>query len=275
MLPTRDFADEADPRTAELRKKLDHFYETTSDYESFEAPLEKPEFWGPIRDEAFRILSSKGRCDILEFGAGKTSFGNFLGDRPGGLQFHVQDVTGRNAQYLRTQADSVHIGDIRAIDTPYDVIFSTFAWEHVTTPRAVLDHLLSLLRPGGSLFIISPRYDFPLYISPSGRHYSKPRQILISAWLLVRRLRVRLGGRPDFMIHLDPAFLHGPWFRDSDAIHWASWWDLVRYLKRDWTLRRHRIPMTGLSRRIWEKYLLLFVQVSGGPASQGPAGEGR
>jgi SAM-dependent methyltransferase len=274
MLIKRDFATETDPRTSDLRRRLDQFYDSAADYASFEEPSEKPEFWGPIRDEALRILATQGGCDILEVGAGKTSFGSFLGERREGIRFHVQDVTGRHADHLRTQADAVHIGDVRTISMPYDIIFSTFVWEHVTTPKAVLDYLLSLLKPGGSLFIISPRYDFPFYVSPSVRHYWKPRRVQIAAWLLWRRLRVWAGAEADFMIHLNPALLHRPWFRDADAIHWASWWDLVRYLKGKWVVRRHRLAVTGLSRRLWEKYLLLFVQISRMPP-QGSGDPGR
>ncbi|MDB5321129.1 MAG: hypothetical protein JWN40_2760 [Phycisphaerales bacterium] len=262
MLTKRDFATETDPRTPELRQKLDQFYDSAADYASFEAPSEKPEFWGPIREEASRILQSKGQCDILEFGAGRTSFGTFLGELRRDIRYHVQDVTARNSDHLRTQADSVHIGDVRTISAAYDVIFSTFVWEHITTPKAVLDHLLSLLKPGGSLFIISPRYDFPFYISPSGRHYGRLRQLQVGIWLLWRRMRVWAGGDADFLIHLNPALLHRPWFRDADAIHWASWWDLVRYLKGKFVLRRHRLVVSGLSHWLWAKYLLLFVQIT-------------
>jgi SAM-dependent methyltransferase len=268
MMPTNDFATEADPRTSDLRRKLDQFYDSADDYASFEAPSEKPEFWGPIRDEAIRLHACQGQCDILEFGAGKTLFRSFLGASNQDIRYHVQDVTARNTEYLRTQADSIHIGDLRTISARYDIIFSTFVWEHITTPRAVLDHLLSLLKPDGSLFIISPRYDFPFYISPSGRHYSRLRQIRIALWLLWRRLRVRAGADADFLIHLNPALLHRPWFRDSDAIHWASWWDLLRYLKGNWVLRRHRLAVSGLLRRFWEKHLLLFVQISAPPQSE-------
>src|SRR2546423_14993176 len=96
-----------DPRTSDLRRKLDEFYDSAADYASFEEPSEKPEFWGPIRDEALRILATQGSCDILEVGAGKTSFGSFLGKRRAGIRFDVQDVTGRHAEHLRTHAGAV------------------------------------------------------------------------------------------------------------------------------------------------------------------------
>ena len=241
----RLFGNESDPRTEELRRRLDAFYDSATDYQSFEEPHDKPEFWGPIRDEVVRIAGAKGSCDVLEFGAGRTNFRSYLGRDTPWVRFDVQDVTGRNREYLQAQADRVFVGDVRTIRERYDVIFSTFVWEHVTTPRAVLDHLLSLLNPRGSLFLVSPRYDLPLYVAPSARHYSRARQLLISGWLAWRRLRARLGGGPDFLIDLDPALFHRPWYRDADAIHWASWWDLAGYLKGRYNLRRHRLEVAG------------------------------
>jgi hypothetical protein len=128
-----------------------------------------------------------------------------------------------------------------------------------------------LLKPGGSLFLISPRYDFPLYVGPSARHYSKPRQLWLSAWLLWRRLRVRAGGAPDFLIHVDPAVLHRAWYRDADAVHWASLHDLAAYVRDRFQLRRHRLPAQGVMRRVWERYMLLFVQITAPAAAPATA----
>lgn len=261
---------EHDPRAADLRRRLDEFYETTQSYEAFQRPNHMPEFWSPVRREIEAKVEAKGLCRVLEFGAGCTGFGSFLRPLTGAVEFDVQDVTGRHLDYLRTQARNVHVGDVRALHDKYDVIFSTFAWEHVTTPSEVIDHVLGLLEPGGTLFIAAPRYDFPFYLSPSVRHYSVAKRLAIALWLLWERLRVMLGGRPSFLIHVDPAVLHVPWFRDADAIHWASWWDLKRYVagraREGFRIRRLRLPVTGFVRRLWEKYLLLFVRIDRSPA---------
>jgi hypothetical protein len=97
------------------------------------------------------------------------------------------------------------------------------------------------------------------------RHYGALRRLAISLWLPWRRLRVMLGGRPRFYIHVDPAVLHVPWFRDADAIHWASWWDLKRHVAdraaQGYSVRRLRLPVSGAMRKVWEKYLLLFARI--------------
>ena len=256
---------EHDARATDLRRRLDEFYNTTQNYQSFEGPNDKPEFWDPIRRDIQAKAAAKGRVRVLEFGAGYTGFRRYLGELADSVDFDVQDVTPRHLDYLKTQARNVYVGDVREIRESYDVIFSTFVWEHITTPAEVLDHLLKRLDPGGTLFIAAPRYDFPGYLSPSVRHYSLPRRLALSLWLPWKRLAVLLGGKPKFYIHVDPAVLHVPWFRDADAIHWASWWDLKKYISsrrgEGFSITRIRVPVSGAARKVWEKYLLLFVRI--------------
>jgi SAM-dependent methyltransferase len=265
------FSTEEDPRTKELRERLDSFYAQTSDYSAFHESNWQPVYWQPIAAYALKLLADKGECRILEFGAGRTGFKKYmqeylqdaeieqeLGDR---LIFDVQDVTPQNQDYLAAQAKQVYIGDLLEVRQKYDIIFSTFVWEHLTTPRAVLDHLLSLLNPGGSIFLISPRYDLPFYLSPSCRHLSKGDRIKLSLWLSLKRLLTLFGQKPSFLIHLDPVLFHQKWFRDADAIHWVSLWDLLKYLPPDLQVTKHKVPAGGLKGKIWANFCVMFVQI--------------
>ena len=256
------FAMEEDRRVALLRAKLDAFYESPGEYSAFLEPNWKPEYWAPIRQSALAHVSKTGRCRILEIGAGCTSFGSYLSELREQVEFHVQDVTPANQAHLSTQADAVHVVDVLSISDKYDIVFSTFVWEHVSSPRQTMNHLMTLLNPGGSIFVASPRYDFPFYLSPSARHLTRARKTAIAIWLLWRRARVLLGGRADFLIHLDPAVLRSRWFRDADAIHWVSLWDLKKEFAEGYQIERIRIPATGMLGRFWEKYLLLFVAIT-------------
>lgn len=258
---TINFGSEYDAQAKEVRSALDEFYSKTQEYDAFQEPNSQPVFWQPIKDAIKLHLEKTGSCNILEFGAGCTAFGDYLQEIRHLVKFDVQDVTVSNREYLLTQADNVHICDLCTIEKKYDIIFSTFVWEHITNPRSVIDHLLGLLNPGGSIFIASPRYDFPLYLSPSVKHLSKLERFKIALWLQWRRLLVLFTGHPDFLIHFSPAVFHRPWFRDADAIHWVSLWDLKSHLPKNIELERLRIPTIGFSSKIWEKYLLLFVKI--------------
>jgi 2-polyprenyl-3-methyl-5-hydroxy-6-metoxy-1,4-benzoquinol methylase len=258
------FAQEGDTRVQDLRLRLEQFY-AKENYPAFHEGNNHVIFWKPLKDTVERHLSSRsgatGKLKVLELGAGRTTFADLLGPARREVDFHVQDITDRNLDYLKSQADEVHIQPLTSLKGSYDLIFSTFVWEHLTNPRECLDHLLTLLTPGGSLMFIAPRYDFPFYVSPSCKHLSKLQRFSVSFWIMWKRLQTIITRKPLFLIHTDPAILHTPWFRDADAIHWVSAWDLKFYLGANYNLRRIRFPMEGYYGQIWEKFCLLFVEI--------------
>ncbi len=254
------FGSEEESRRTELDRRLQAFYSSVDNYEAFREKNWKPEFWQPIR-AAIETYAVQRGCKVLEIGAGRTSFAEYLSEIRDRVDFHVQDITGRNYEYLSGVADKVWICEPTALRNRYDVVFGTFVYEHLTRPRATLEHLLTLLEPGGSIFLASPRYDFPGYLSPSARHLSCTRQMMVAAQLLMRRFKVLLGSGPLFLIHYDPAAFHASWFRDSDAVHWPSWWDLKRALPCSFSIERLRLQSRGLRGWFWERFLLLFVRI--------------
>ncbi|PYU01221.1 MAG: hypothetical protein DMG38_04190 [Acidobacteria bacterium] len=255
------FASEHDPRLVQLEHRLRGFYASCQSYDAFKTVNSKPEFWAPIRANIAQ-MAARGQCRVLEVGAGRTGFAAYLGEElRGRVFFAVQDVVDRNAEHLFAVADRVYIGEITRISERYDVIFGTFMFEHLTRPKATLRHLLTILRPGGSVFLACPRYDFPFYISPTARHLSRVRQLVIAAWLVLERLRVLGGGQPRFLIHLDPAIFHKQWFRDADAVHWVSLWDLKQLLRNDAVVQRLQLGGRGLRHHFWARFLLMFVQI--------------
>ena len=256
------FCGEQDERAAGLRTSLANFYQTVKDYDAFQERNYKPDFWNPIREEVRRVVARSSQCAVLEFGAGRTGFGDFLDDLRASTEFHVQDVTAQNREELETGADCVHIGNLLDLHGSYDVIFSTFVWEHLTSPRATLAHLLTMLTPGGTLFIASPRYDFPFYLSPSIRHLPRLARLKIAFWLVSKRIRVVISRQPDFLLNCDPAVLHRPWFRDADAVHWVSQFDLECDLPDGWKCRRIPIPANGLRGWFWSTCLLMSVAIT-------------
>lgn len=260
MSPPAYLATEDDPRVGELRTRLERFYASTTEYPDFRVESNsKPEFWAPVREEVRRLLVSRDRCRVLEFGAGRTAFGAFLGELRPRVRFEAQDITAQNREYLSTRADAVHIADLRTLAGPYDVILSTFVWEHLTSPRATLDALLRMLSPGGSLFIACPRYDMPGYVPPSARHYGVAGRLGVACRLATRRFFP--ASVSSFPIHLEPKVFFRPWTRDADAVHWVAMNDFFN-LPQGYSCRRLRIPVRGVRARIWERFLLAFVQIT-------------
>jgi SAM-dependent methyltransferase len=256
---TFDVANEESAAATLLRGRMKNFYDSITNYDAFSEASQQRAFWGPIVTEIEARAGSE-RCRVLEFGAGRTGFAEFLGSLRSRVEFHVQDVTVANRDYLDGQAERVWIGDIEQIEGQFDVIFSTFVWEHLASPKRALLHLLKLLTPTGCLVLASPRYDVPGYIPPSARRLDRAKRFALSAWLAWRRLRVLLGARPDFLIHYAPACLSGPWFRDADAIHWVSRFDL-KMVEPSFEVRTLRIPTNGIKHYLWARAALLFVRI--------------
>jgi SAM-dependent methyltransferase len=249
------------------------FYAEYTQYADFESTNWKPEFWLPVKHAVEVCLRRNGACRILEFGAGRTRFGSYLGDLRPRVVFDVQDITDRNREHLETQADHLHFCELTRITESYDIVFSTFVWEHLPAPQAALQHLLALLADRGRLFIASPRYDFPLYLSPSARHLSWADQARLRFWLIADRLRLMCGGLPSFAVHLRPRALVAEWVRDADAVHWVSLWDLKRSVPPSFSVRQVRLPAHGLVGRFWARWLLLFVEIARGDREVIPSHE--
>jgi len=257
-----------DDEAVALRHRLDAFYAGTSDYSAFgDEAGRPPEYYRsfqPIIDEALAHEEPR----VLEVGAGRTRFPQSLGDDRKRVQFHAQDVTPQNLDYLREAADRVFIGDIASIpEDGYHLIFSTYVLEHITAPREFLEHVAARLAPCGWHVIICPRYDIPGYSPPSLRHLPRLHRTSIAARLAASRLAVLLGASPAFWVNPDPAVFHRPWTTDADAVHVASQFDIMRW-HRIHRFRVRKIVLPCGKGRDWIAKRLLTIAL----AFQKPAG---
>jgi hypothetical protein len=245
-----------------LHTKLLNFYNTTEDYSAFAEPSYHPQFWSAIKQKVQTVIARKGKCVLLEIGAGKSDFGTFLEGLRSQTVFCVQDITNANEDHLKKVADRVYIGGLESLEDTFDVIFASFVLEHLTRPRHTIDHLIAHLNHSGSLFLLNPRYDFPFYLSPSCKHRPALMRFLIGLWLQFRRLNVLMGAAPDFLLDGDPSVFHRPWFRDADAIHWVSLWDLKRQIPKSCRLSRVPLNYAGWRGSLWERWCLLSVEIA-------------
>lgn len=253
----------------EIRFKLDQFYQSVPDYLAFQEISDQSLCWELI----VSTIDSKNARDqsirILEVGAGCSGFSLFLKNKSIRHLIHytAQDVTDQNVDWLSTQADEIVLGDVTTIaaDQRFDIIFSTYVFEHVTNPSTHLSTIVKLLKSGGSLFIFCPRYDIPGYLCPSSRHLGLFKQIefgLRSTWARINSL---VQKQPSFLIQTDLAAFYGPFFKDSDAVHWVSLLDILLWGKKHQLFTRSiRLVSwneTGFKNWIVKRWLTCAVQL--------------
>ena len=275
LLPSHKLSQEAH---RELREQLDQFYSAALDYTAFQAPSDQRNCWehvvACIRQRR-QDRSSGPRIRVLEVGAGRTGFGRYLRESNlrDAVEFHAHDVTRYNEDWLQSEADESFFGDILTVRLRqgYDIVFSTYVFEHVTDPTAHLEKIWSLLgegERGGDLFIFSPRYDLPGYLCPSARHLSMWPWLKFAVQAGWARLCAFLWRKPQFLIQTDLAAFHGPFYLDSDAVHWVSVRDLRIWAARHQAIfRTHRIGNPGFPSKDWliKRLCTAAVQISKPP----------
>jgi 2-polyprenyl-3-methyl-5-hydroxy-6-metoxy-1,4-benzoquinol methylase len=253
-----------------LRSQLDKYYQQVTDYTAFETVSNQAFCWEKIEDEIYRQRKDDGKpIRILEVGAGRSGFSMYLKSKSLRQKVHytAQDVTKQNASWLESQADNVIYGDISVISESncFDIIFSTYVFEHVTDPSGHLARLYTFLKHGGSLFIFCPRYDVPGYLCPSSRHLNFPKRLEFSIRWGWARLSAFLYQRPTFLIQTDLAAFYQPFFKDSDAVHWVSLLDLQLWARHHNLLFRSirlvSLGETGVKNWIVKRWMTCAVQM--------------
>jgi len=229
-------------QAADLAERLRRFYEETPDYLAFHAPSHQIRLWCHVSRRIRSVLGTipDGKVRILEAGAGRSGLAQFM--KTEGLRervhLHAQDVTSQNIDWLRDQFDGVTVGSVSDVPGTFDIVLSSYVLEHVSNPVEFLEGVWGKVACGGALFLTCPRYDVPFYLPRSADHLPASRRFCLSIGLMMRRLRTWVTGRPAWLVHGDPAVFHLPFFRDRDAVHWVSWYDL-----RAWWPDVRRLPL--------------------------------
>ena len=241
-----------------LRTSLDQFYHRTQSY-IWEQEVTDHAKWFSLMDPWLTRGAGHGKTlRVLELGAGRSTFCEHIKSRRDRIEYHVQDVTDTNCAYLSKVADGVTIGDVSNVQGTYDVVFSTFVFEHVSAPSGFLEQVDRLLNPGGVHVLVCPRYDFPGYVCPSFRHLPRTRQLVISSWLAYSRIATRFDRQPRFWINADPAVFHRPWFRDADAVHIVSRLDVEQWhVDRHYDVQRLLPPCTNWREWFYTRHMVL------------------
>ena len=226
-----------------LESRMLEFYRQSASYLPFAEESCQPELWEVVLSKA-RDICARGECRILEVGSGRSGFHRALtaAGLNGRAHYTAHDVTPANESFLREHADAVLIGDPLAIAEPFDIVFHSFVLEHVSRPKAFLQHLFATVRLGGFHIFSCPRYDVPGILPPSARHLSIRAR---AAFHLVTLQRL-LFRRPQFPLLEDPAIFHIPYRRDRDAIHCVALSDILRLHTGVATVDRFKVPAYSL-----------------------------
>lgn len=223
---------ECDHAAVTLRERLDVLHMNVYANPEF-LPTRQNYFWRLILPHVHAIVKKRGRCRLLEIGAGISGLSRFL--REHRIRDHVvltlHDIIPENQVWLGSQAEEVVIGPVACITGEFDLIVSSFVLEHMTDPRASLEAQWERLACGGTLILICPHYG-PFYLPPACNHVGAPARFALRIRLLGHRIRVMLKRRPAFLLLSDPAAFHLPFSRDRDAVHLVSWTDLRCFFKQ-------------------------------------------
>lgn len=204
-----------------LETRLIDFYNTCKVYPAFSRPSEYPDLWQQVLRVADQIKLERGGCRILEIGAGRSGFGDFLKKSGKSKEFHLtsQDITAANVEFLRGTSDAVVTDNLDRLVGTWDVIFHSYAYEHLCRPREFNETIWGHLSVGGYLLIQCPRYDFPLYFPPCFDHLPFTKKLWHAFALAGKDFVSTVSARPQFTVFSDPAVFHLPFHRDRDAVH--------------------------------------------------------
>ena len=245
---------------AELRHAMLRFYYSDGSYYERAASSDKARFYAEVVSATG--LSHKKGAAVLELGVGTPSFPAYCPARGIVIDYECQDVVPWTRNACRpvdlVPKEAFHHGDFLELrfGRRYELVFSTFMWEHVVRPKRFAEKIQDLVSPGGYAVFINPKYDFPLYVNPAMRHFPFHK---ILAFKLKTSVAVLVGpGRPQFNMIGTPRCLVESYERDYDGVH--------NVLERDldltfsgWRKIRLRPKLTSLRGRIFERLILLAV----------------
>lgn len=229
---------------AGLKESLIKFYKEFDNYDSFLSPRN----FCRLHELAFSFRPKI----VLEVGCGVSNAHEFFRDR--GVVYHCQDITSQNKSYYMENDVKFFNSDINSLSGKYDVIFSTYVFEHVINPIDFLNDQLNLLNDNGKIILECPNYFLPFHIPPSIRHYPFWKQIYLTLFLAIENC---LGKDPKFLINSNAAFLHTNWKRDYDAINLVSHKRLKRYCNSR-GLFCSKNQFSFFSRNFWTSQLVVI-----------------
>jgi SAM-dependent methyltransferase len=253
-----------DRRLRDLQERMVRFYEKHLPYYRDAAEGDKSFIYEPILHHIKARYASLSRpVRVLELGAGRTSFVDFLNRSSEAdiVEYVAHDINDTNVEfYIENGIEFVCGGwpEVRARGQ-FDLCFSTAVFEHLVEPHRFLQGITEALSPGGDAIIFCPKYGVPGYVPPAIRWLPWIDQQLVTLFLFFSNLWVRATGIPNFWICVEPAVFKKPWRRDFDAVHMVSFADLKAALKKQFELRRFPLHRSSVRMRLLHRIIHLSV----------------
>ncbi len=138
-------------------------------------------------DWTFSLFESLVHGDVLEVGCGVGTFTRRLVNTPALRRLLAIDLSAAAVAHCRERVQhdalEVRVADVLDVAGQFDLIVCMNVLEHIEDDERALRHMLALLKPGGTLFLLVPAHD--LLYSPfdveSGhfRRYHKSRMMAL------------------------------------------------------------------------------------------------
>lgn len=164
-------------------------------------------------DWTFHLFKQYISSDVLEIGCGTGSFTKRIIDLGGFNSLLSIDISEEAVNYCKLNYVSplveYRVADLLEVNSKFDLIVCMNVLEHINDDLVALQHLLSLLKPNGRLFLLVPAHqsvfnDFDIAAGHYRRYNKKSMSSLYNA--------VQLSGFSLDMYYFNTVGLLGYWF---------------------------------------------------------------
>lgn len=127
-------------------------------------------------DWTYSLFAPLVRGSVLEVGCGVGTFTRRLAASPAVTGLLSIDVSKQAVARCRAEVQSpiaeIRHADVRQVEGEFDLVVCMNVLEHIADHSAALRHMLNLVRPGGSLFLLVPAHQwlFTSFDAESGHH---------------------------------------------------------------------------------------------------------
>jgi len=218
----------ADRTTPDIESRMNNFYANYASYTAYQQESCAPEFWSLIRQAV--PASTDQKLTVLELGAGKTGAYKYFSANNGYL-LHAHDINGRNHSHYGEKGVCIAEPIVES-SSKYDIIFSSYVFEHVSRPEDFIRDAMRALKPGGSLFILCPNYDL-FARNPSFDNLKPIKRRFLRFYLFAYCRIAGAFSKPHFILNNNPAIFDMDWSTDRDALHVVSKSLLLAWCKQE------------------------------------------